>query len=110
MNMNPAAASIAGTSRAAARGGETDNQATAATRQQAASDKPAGKSADAHVDAGDQTGDRGGDGRQALDVFERGAESEDQGAESEGQGAGQNKRQAANASPEGTGAHLDLEA
>ena len=40
MNINPsaAAASIAGTSRAAARGGEADSQAIESTRQQATAD------------------------------------------------------------------------
>ena len=74
MNINPSAsaASIAGTGRAAARGGEADSQAVEATRQQAAADKPGGKSADSNaVDAGDQTGDRHGNGRQMLDQFVR---------------------------------------
>lgn len=74
MNINPsaAAASIAGTSRAAARGGEADSQAVEATRQQATAEKPGGKSADSNaIDAGDQTGDRHGNGRQMLDQFER---------------------------------------
>ena len=73
MNINPsaAAASIAGTSRAAARGGEADSQATESTRQQATAEKPGGKSADSNaIDAGEQTGDRDGNGRQVLDQFE----------------------------------------
>ena len=73
MNINPsgAAASIAGTSRAAARGGEADVQALESTRQQATVDKPGGKSADSNaIDAGEQTGDRHGNGRQSLDQFE----------------------------------------
>ncbi len=74
MNINPsaAAASIAGTSRAAARGGEADSQAVESTRQQATAEKPGGKSGDSNaIDAGDQTGDRHGNGRQMLDQFER---------------------------------------
>ena len=74
MNINPsaAAASIAGTSRAAARGGEAEAQAIESTRQQATADKPGGKSADSNaIDAGDQTSDRDGNGRQVLDRFER---------------------------------------
>ena len=74
MNINPsgAAASIAGTSRAAARGGEADAQVVESTRQQATADKPGGKSADSNaIDAGEQTGDRHGNGRQLLDQFER---------------------------------------
>ena len=54
MNINPAAAaSIAGTARAAGRGGESDNQATEATRQQSTSETPAGKSSESTVDAGE---------------------------------------------------------
>lgn len=72
MNINPAAAaSVAGTSRAAARGGEADNQASEATKRQSTAEQPAGKAVDSsEVDAGDQTGDRGGNGRQVLDVFD----------------------------------------
>jgi hypothetical protein len=80
MNINPsaAAASIAGTGRAAARGGEADAQAMEATRQQATADKPGGKSADSNaIDAGDQTSDRDGDGRQLLDQFERHGEGDE---------------------------------
>ena len=106
MNINPgAAASVAGTSRAAARGGETDNQASEATRQQSAADNPAGKAADSSaVDAGDQTSDRHGNGRQVLDIFERSedAKPDDQQEES----SGQNNP----VSPDGTGEHLDLQA
>ena len=52
------AASIAGVSRAAARGGEQEKQTTEAARQQSTAEKPGGKSADsAAVDAGDATGD-----------------------------------------------------
>lgn len=73
MSINPsaAAASIAGTSRAAARGGEADSQASEATRQQANAEKPGGKSAESNeIDAGEQAGDRDGNGRQILDQFE----------------------------------------
>lgn len=73
MNINPtsAAASVAGTSRAAAKGGETDKQAVDATGKQSAAENPGGKSSESNaLDAGDQAGDRGGDGRQVLDVFE----------------------------------------
>ena len=108
MNINPganasAAASVAGTSRAAARGGEADNQATEATRQQAAADSPAGKSQEATVDAGEQTNDRGGNGRQVLDVFER---------EEQDDLADQEEQQPATQKPtsDGAGEHLDLEA
>ena len=111
MNINPAAAaSVAGSARAAARGGESDNQATEATRQQSAAESPAGKSSEAAIDAGDQTEDRGGNGRQVLDIFEN---SEDQQGEDDQQEQGQAKQDqngAGGVSPEGTGEHLDLEA
>lgn len=65
-------ASIAGVSRAAAHGGEQEKQTTEAARQQNTAEKPGGKSADSSaVDAGDATGDRGGDGRQTYDFFEK---------------------------------------
>ncbi len=84
MNINPAAAaSIAGVSRAASRGGDADNQAIESTRQQSAADKPAGRSSEAAIDAGDQTDDRGGDGRQVLDVFERDEKTPQQQEETE---------------------------
>ncbi len=104
MNINPsAAASIAGVSHAASRGGEADNQAAEATRQQSASEKPGGKSSEAAIDAGDQTDDRGGDGRQVLDVFERADGNKEQGEE-------QTAPQAPRVSPDGSGENLDLEA
>ena len=72
-------ASIAGVSRAAARGGEQEKQTTEAARQQSTAEKPGGKSADsAAVDAGDATGDRGGDGRQTYDYFEKQNQPEDE--------------------------------
>ena len=73
MNINPsAAASLAGTGRAAAKGGESDGQAIESSRQQSRAEKPGGKSSQSSaIDAGDQTGDRGGNGRQVLDRFER---------------------------------------
>jgi hypothetical protein len=103
MNINPAAAaSVAGTSRAASRGGEADNQATEATRRQSAANAPGGKTSEAAIDAGDQTQDRGGNGRQVLDVFEHHEENEDQEEDSQ-------PKQGKNVSPEGSGEHLDLE-
>ena len=104
MNINPsAAASVAGTSHAAARGGDADNQATEATRQQSTTEKPGGKASDSSaVDAGDQAGDRGGNGRQVLDVFERSEENEKNQEET--------LSRPKSASNEGTGEHLDLEA
>lgn len=104
MNINPsAAASVAGTSRAAARGGEADNQASEATSKQGTAEKPGGKASDSSaVDAGDQAGDRHGDGRQVLDVFEHSEQEETSEQETD-----TNRRPA---SPEGSGGHLDLEA
>jgi hypothetical protein len=109
MNINPAAAaSIAGTSSAAGRGGESDNQANEASRQQSASETPAGKSSESAIDAGDQTQDRGGDGRQVLDVFEKADDEEQQ--QEELQKEDQQEKRSNGASPEGSGEHLDLEA
>ncbi|TWT76238.1 hypothetical protein CA13_67300 [Planctomycetes bacterium CA13] len=80
MNINPsaAAASIAGISRAAARGGDADSQAADALSKQAIGEKPAGKAAESNaVEAGEQTGDRGGDGRQMYDTFEQSKERDE---------------------------------
>ena len=103
MNINPsAAASIAGTSRAAARGGEADGQAMESTRQQSTAENPAGKSTQSsEIDAGDQTGDRGGNGRQVLDRFENSEDREEATPD-----------ESPNSSPPltGPGQHLDLEA
>jgi len=106
MNINPsAAASVAGTSQAAAKGGDADNQATEATRQQSRADAPAGKATDTNaVDAGDQTDDRGGNGQQVLDVFERSEEEEQEGDEQE------SRPQSNPPSADGSGEHLDLQA
>ena len=73
MNVNPAAAaSVAGTSRAAAKGGDSDNQATQASARQAAAQSPNGKAeGDNSLDAGEQTSDRDANGRQVFDIFER---------------------------------------
>ena len=105
MNINPsAAASIAGTSRAAARGGESDGQAIESTRQQATAEKPGGKSAQSsEIDAGDQAGDRGGNGRQVLDHFEK---SEDQ----ENQESPKSSITESEPPTTGPGLHIDLEA
>ncbi len=103
MNINPAAAaSIAGTARAAGKGGESDNQAKEATQQQSVSETPAGKSSESAIDAGDQAGDRGGNGRQVLDVFEHQDDSEEAAEE-------QSQNPARGASSDGSGEHLDLE-
>ena len=101
MNINPAAAaSVAGTARAAAKGGDSDNQSTQATARQSAADAPGGKDAsDTSVDAGDQTSDRDANGRQVLDVFER------------GNGEKKQEEDPETAAPKSThDGHLDLEA
>ncbi|GAA5505900.1 hypothetical protein [Novipirellula caenicola] len=81
MQVNPssAAANIAGTARAAARGGEADSQAAEATKRQATAENPGGKTAEASaIDSSEQTHDRGGDGRQMYDTFERAKEHDEQ--------------------------------
>jgi hypothetical protein len=107
MNIHPSAASLAGTSRAAARGGEADNQASEAANRQTVAEQPAGKSNDSNaLDAGDPTGDRGGDGRQMLDVFEHG-QRDQPGNES---GDDPDDVQSASPTTQSAGQHLDLEA
>ncbi len=106
MNIQPtaAAASVAGTGRGVARGGETEKRATIAASQQADADKPAGKTSGASaVDEGEKTGDRGGDGRQLYDDFESHEEHREE---------AKDESPAQPASPPsqpGTGEHLDLE-
>ena len=80
MEINPSAASlIAGVSRAAAKGGENDKQVNEARQRQTTASEPGGKSEGSiELDAGEQTGDRGTDGRQVLDVFERSDEEKSQ--------------------------------
>ncbi len=77
MNIQPNApvSSIAGTSRAAAKGGSADNQAIEATNRQSTADAPGGKSSEtAAVDSLEKSGDRDGDGRQFYDRLEKIAE------------------------------------
>jgi hypothetical protein len=111
VNVN-AAASIAGTSRAAARGGEADAQATEATRQQATAETPSGKAPDAPaVDAGDQTSDRDGHGQQVLDVFERSKRDQhDDSPEGEEDQDETRSQTSQPPSENGSGSHLDFEA
>ncbi len=72
-------ASVAGVGHAAARGGEHEKQTGEAIRQQSTVEKPGGKSADSSaVDAGDATGDRGGDGRQTYDFFQKQKQPDDE--------------------------------
>ncbi|MCG8650201.1 MAG: hypothetical protein MI861_10220 [Pirellulales bacterium] len=119
VNINPNAASIvAGTARAAARGGEADNQAAQASNRQAVSESPGGKDSESNaLDAGDQTGDRGGDGRQTLDVFEKSesSDSEDQQSEATEDSGGSASNDGSGShdgtdSNDGAGGHLDLQA
>tara|TARA_R110002049_G_scaffold305056_1_gene500981 strand:- start:16568 stop:16903 length:336 start_codon:yes stop_codon:yes gene_type:complete len=106
MNIQPsaAAASIAGTDRAATRGGEADAKRGEASRQQSAAEAPGGKAADSSaLDSGQETADRGGDGRQVLDIFEQSAKDEEE------QAADQESSKSS-ANQESQGNHLDLEA
>lgn len=67
-----ATTSLAGVSRAAARGGEHESRVGEAARQQRVSEAPAGKVAGSDsIDASDATGDRDGDGRQTYDLFDK---------------------------------------
>ena len=108
MNIHPtaAAASIAGTERAANRGGESDARRAEARRQQEVAEAPAGKSADSNaIDSGQETSDRGGDGRQVLDTFEPSQPSSENDANDEDNPA---PRQPISEGDQGQ--HLDLEA
>ncbi len=101
-----AAASVAGTSRAAARGGDADAQVAESTRQQSTAEAPGGKSADTSaVDAGDQTGDRDGHGQQVLDVFERSGKEQEQESSQSDDVSPENS----NEPDDEQGSHLDLQ-
>ncbi len=64
--------SIAGTPQAAKRGGGLQSRTQELANAQAVTNNPIGKSESTDaVDAGDQAGDRHGDGRQGRDTFER---------------------------------------
>jgi hypothetical protein len=116
IQFNPAA-SIAGTGRAAARGGEAESQASEAARQQSTAETPAGKSPDqSAVDAGQQTEDRDGHGQQSLDIFER-RKQQPEDSDAEGKKAAEDEAddQASESAEidrdEGEpGGHLDLQA
>lgn len=105
MNINPAAAAlIAGTARAAAKGGDSDARASQDTARQSAARAPGGKdAADTSIEAGDQTSDRDANGRQVLDIFERNSDESKQ-EDSEPTPRSDSQRQS---NHEG---HLDLEA
>lgn len=66
----PAGAGVAGSSYAAAKGGETDKQASESSNQQSTAKSPGGKSEAAGVEAGSQTEDRGGNGQEFYDQFD----------------------------------------
>lgn len=71
-SVTSAAASVAGTSHAASKGGESDRQASEGAARLDVSRRPAGKGTETSaVDPGEHTGDRGGDGRETYDRFER---------------------------------------
>ena len=106
MNIQPsaAAASIAGTDRAAARGGEADAKRSEAMRQKAVSESPGGKATDSSaIDSGQETTDRGGDGRQVLDMFEKSNKPDEETVDDQN-----SPRQGINSDTQG--GHLDLEA
>lgn len=106
MNINPsAAASVAGTSRASARGGESDNQAAESTRQQSRTEAPAGSTGESTVEANDQTTDRDANGRQLYDTFES-SEPEQENQEE----TGQENPPRNTATEDGKGNALDVEA
>ncbi|MEM9588042.1 MAG: hypothetical protein AAGA03_12245 [Planctomycetota bacterium] len=84
MNIPPTAvtSAVAGTARAAAKGGEADKQATESGNRLATNEKPAGKDDGINqLDAGHETADRDGDGRQLYDRFTPSSESEDETSE-----------------------------
>jgi len=79
MNVQPnaASASIAGSIRASARGGDAESQTADSVSKQATKEKPAGKSGETSaIDAGEQTSDRDADGRQMYDTFESSTDAE----------------------------------
>lgn len=64
--------SLAGTPRAAGRGGAEQTQAQSLARAQSITETPIEKASDADaVQAGDQAGDRNADGRTPRDTFQR---------------------------------------
>ncbi|QDT06639.1 hypothetical protein K227x_50550 [Rubripirellula lacrimiformis] len=112
MNINPtpAAASVAGVSRAVAKGGESEKQATDATNKLAASETPGGNHAElSEIDKGSPTGDRGGDGRQDLDTFE-GHDDESQNSDDNGETGSSDIAATAKQPTTDADGHLDFEA
>lgn len=110
MNIQPSAsaASAAGTAHAASKGGESDKQSAEATGRQSVRDAPGGQRPETSaVEGGERLGDRGGDGRQLYDSFER-ADEQTPGEAEEEQG---DPADAPDEPPEAqSGSHLDLEA
>ena len=104
-----AAISIAGTSIAAAKGGESDKQGSESASQLATSGRPAGRdAATPEVDPGEHLGDRGGDGRQLYDTFEH-REERDPTPSDEDPEEHSHSDGPASASDPATCSHLDLE-
>ncbi len=100
----PTAGSVAGASLAAAKGGEADARSTAATNRQSTAEKPGGKSSEnAAVDAGEQAGDRHGNGRQQLDVFQS-----DRDDENPAEPTPTSRDDGPSSDPDDPPAHLDL--
>lgn len=122
MNIQPnaAAASAAGTAHAASKGGETDKQSAEAANRQSVRETPAGQRPEAGaVEQSEQSGDRGGDGREFYDTFERADEQQredteqhngdpEEGDPEEDRGESEEADQAAPRPDHG--GHLDLEA
>ena len=99
---------LAGTTIAAAKGGETDKQGSESASQLATSDKPAGRdTVTPEVGPGEHLGDRGGDGRQLYDSFEHREESDR--TPSEDADESSHSGSDASASEQCTSPHLDLE-
>ncbi len=113
MNIQPsvAAASVAGTNRAAGKGGEADNQATEATRRQSTAEQPAGKSPETPgIEAGEQAEDRGGDGREMYDDFNRSGPERDREDHEDATAERTPEQPGLSPPPDGSGGHLDFQA
>ena len=100
--------SLAGTSIAAAKGGETDKQGSESANHLATSDKPAGRdTVTPEVDLGEHLGDRGGDGRQLYDTSEHREDGDPTPSEDPDESSHSGSQ--ASASDQSTCSHLDLE-
>lgn len=116
MNVQPptTSAAIAGTSHAAAKGGEADRQAADLGRRVSQAEQPGGRAEEpTAIDAGEQTQDRGGNGREAYDRFESsrgsdGQDQEEQTALDDEETAAQNPADFATAQDPNAATHLDF--